>query len=121
VIHRTTLVRVEHGGDHYLVSLAGESEWVCNVRASEGRAVLGRRCRRAVTLEPVPVAARPAVIRSYLRRSGRRARSWGTAGEARHYFGIPAEPSDDELRRIAGRYPVFLVRYAGGTVPGGSR
>ncbi len=33
VIRRTTLVRATRGGQHYLESLAGESDWVRNVRA----------------------------------------------------------------------------------------
>ena len=36
VIRRTTLVRVARDGGHYLVALAGESEWVRNVRAAGG-------------------------------------------------------------------------------------
>jgi F420H(2)-dependent quinone reductase len=113
VVHRTQLVCVDLDGEQYLVSLAGESQWVRNVRAADGRVVLGRRVRRAATLVEVPVADRPAVIRAYLGRAGRRGRSWGTAGEARHYFGVDASPTDEQLDRIVGRYPVFRVRYDG--------
>lgn len=113
IIHRTNLVRVEYAGHHYLVSLAGESEWVRNARASAGRVVLGRRERRAATLVEIPPADRPPVIRAYLRRSGRTGRSWGGALEAKHYFGVTIDPSDAELRRIAGHYPAFRVDYDG--------
>ncbi|WP_051174010.1 nitroreductase/quinone reductase family protein [Amycolatopsis orientalis] len=109
VIHRTSLVRVTLDGQHYLVSLAGESDWVRNVRAAGGHAVLGRRERRAVTLLEVPAEERPPVIQAYLGRAGRSGRSWGRASEARHYFGVSAEPSRDELATVAARYPVFRI------------
>jgi len=41
LIRRTALVRVARDGGHYLVALAGESEWVRNVRAADGRVVSG--------------------------------------------------------------------------------
>lgn len=109
IIRRTTLVQVTLDGSDYLVSLAGESQWVRNVRAADGRAILGRRERRSVVLVPVPEHQRPAIIRAYLDRAGRRARSWGTATEARHYFGVRPQASPGELAAIAGRYPVFRV------------
>lgn len=113
VIRRTQLVRVDLDGEQYLVSLSGESQWVRNVRAAAGRVVVGRRVRRAATLAEIPVADRPAVIRAYLGRAGRRGRSWGTAGEARHYFGVDAVPTDEQLRGVVERYPVFHIRYDG--------
>ena len=54
VIRRTTLVPVTRDGGHYLVALAGESEWVRNVRAAGGRVVPGRRQRHAARLVEVP-------------------------------------------------------------------
>ncbi|APA98354.1 hypothetical protein NS506_04306 [Nocardia seriolae] len=110
-IRRTNLVRVDHDGRHFLVSLGGESEWVRNVRAADGRVVLGRRECRAARLTEIPPAERPPVIRAYLHRAGRAGRSWGAAREARHYFGVTTDPADAELRGIAERYPVFRVDY----------
>jgi hypothetical protein len=57
----------------------------------------------------VPAERRPEVIRAYLNRAGRRGRSWGRTGEARHYFGVRPDASDEELRAVAERYPVFHV------------
>jgi deazaflavin-dependent oxidoreductase (nitroreductase family) len=54
VIRRTTMVRIAADGGHYLVALAGESEWVRNVRAAGGRVVIHRGQRRAATLVEVP-------------------------------------------------------------------
>jgi deazaflavin-dependent oxidoreductase (nitroreductase family) len=114
VVRRTVLVRVELAGRHFVVSLGGESEWVRNVRAAGGRVVVGRRGqRRAATLVELPAADRPAVIRAYLMRAGRAGRSWGTATEARHYFGVAAAPSTEELDRVAHRYPTFRIDYDG--------
>jgi hypothetical protein len=109
LIRPTTLVRVVLAEQSYLVSLSGESQWVRNVRAADGRVVLGRRRRRAATLVEVPAVDRPAVMRAYLHRTGRKGRSWGTAQEARHYFGVRPDSSDAELLAVADRYPVFRV------------
>ena len=70
VIRRTTLARADCDGGSYLVSLAGESEWVRNVRAVGGRVVIGRRQRRTARLVEVPQDQRAPVIRAYLLRAG---------------------------------------------------
>lgn len=111
LIHRSLLVRVDLDGERYLVSLAGESEWVRNVRSDGGRAIIGRRERRAAVLEELPTKHRAAVIRAYLRRARTRGRSWGLKREARHYFGIDPDAPDDRLFAIADRYPTFRIRY----------
>jgi deazaflavin-dependent oxidoreductase (nitroreductase family) len=109
VRRRTTLVQVEHGSERYLVALAGESEWVRNVRAAGGRAVLGRRERRSATLVDVPPDERAPIIRAYLLRAGRRPGSKAVANEARSFFGVSGDPSLDEIRPIVEHYPVFRV------------
>jgi len=109
VIHRTTLVRADCDGGRYLVALAGESEWVRNVRAAGGRVVIGPRHRRAARLVEVPPQQRAPVIRAYLQRSGRQPGSKAAASEARYYFGVTADPSLEELGQIAMHYPVFQI------------
>ncbi|RYV52144.1 nitroreductase/quinone reductase family protein [Pengzhenrongella frigida] len=109
VIRRTSLVQVAQGSARYLVALAGESEWVRNVRAARGRVVLGRRERRIATLVEVPPEERAPIIRAYLLRAGRRPGSTAVANEARGYFGVSADPRLDEIRPIVERYPVFRV------------
>jgi deazaflavin-dependent oxidoreductase (nitroreductase family) len=113
IIRRTNLVRATHDGNHYLVALGGESEWARNVRAAGGRVTIGRRVRRAATLVEIPVAARPAVIRSYVLRAGRRPGSRSVTREARFYFGVGPELREEELAAVAERYPVFRIVYAG--------
>ena len=98
-IRRTTLVQVTYDGAHHLVALAGESEWVRNVRAAGGRVVIGRRERHRATLIEVPTEDRAPIIRAYLLRAGRRAGSRKVANEARYYFGLSADPALAEIRR----------------------
>jgi len=113
VVRRTIMVRIACDGEHYVVSLAGESQWVRNVRAAGGRVVLGRRERRAARLAEVPVQQRAPVIRAYLLRWGRRAGSRAVAREARFYFGVSAEAPLREIQDVAEHYPVFRIEYAG--------
>ena len=109
VVRRTTLVQTSRGGAEYLVALAGESDWVRNVRAAEGRVVIGRRERRSARLVEVPPGERAPVIHSYLFRAGRSPSSKAAAREARYYFGLSPNPSLEEIQEIASYYPVFRV------------
>ncbi|SOC50173.1 Glyoxylase, beta-lactamase superfamily II [Blastococcus aggregatus] len=110
VLRRTDLVRAEHGGQDYLVSLTGESEWVRNVRAARGRVVLARRGRRqVVTLVEVPTPDRAPVIRSYALRAGRRLGSSAVSREARAFFGVGPDLAVEEIATVADRFPTFRV------------
>lgn len=53
-------------GRWYLVSMLGECNWVLNVRAAAGRAVLRRHRRKPVCLLEVPTADRAMVLRRYV-------------------------------------------------------
>lgn len=120
VIRRTNLVRAEHEGEGYLVSLTGESEWVRNVRAAGGRVVLSRRGRRQpATLVELPAADRAPVIRSYVLRAGRQPDSRVVDREARTYLEVGPELDLGEIGAVADRWPVFRVvpEATGGTVP----
>ncbi|EME64115.1 Zn-dependent oxidoreductase [Rhodococcus ruber BKS 20-38] len=110
VVRRTNLVLLDHDGEQYLLSLAGQSQWARNVRAAGGHAVLARgRRRRAVTLVEVPVPARADIVRAYLLRGGRQPGHRKIAREADMYFGLTGEPTPAELAAVAPRYPVFHV------------
>ena len=119
VIRRTVMVRAVCNGEHYVVALAGESQWVRNVRAAGGRVVVGGRQRRAARLVEVPPQQRAPVIRAYLLRWGRDAGSRAVASEARCYFGVSAGASMAEIQGVVEHYPVFRIEYAGdaGTGP----
>lgn len=88
-------------GSRYLVAPRGTTEWVRNVRASGGcRLRVGRRAED-VTLVELPTAAKPEVLRAYLRRW-----KW----EVGQFFdGVGPDAADDELLAIAPGYPVFAI------------
>lgn len=102
------LVTRFEGHDH-LVALAGESEWVRNVRAAQGRAVLHRRGARRVTLEELPESERAPVLAAYQAAGEERSGEAGGRLQARCNFGLGPEPTLADFERIAHRYPVFRV------------
>jgi deazaflavin-dependent oxidoreductase (nitroreductase family) len=118
VIRRTPVVRASCDGSHYLVALAGESDWVRNVRAAGGQVVIGGRRRRAARLAEVPSEQRAPVIRAYLLRWGRRPGSRVVAREARSYFGVGADVSLADIEGVTAHYPVFRIDYTGHTGTG---
>jgi deazaflavin-dependent oxidoreductase (nitroreductase family) len=99
---RTTPVNVlSLEGERYLVAPRGETAWVQNVRAA-GTATL-RVGRRRETVRPIELddAAKPDVLRAYLRR-------WKF--EVGQFFdGVDAGASDAQLLAIAPGYPVFRL------------
>lgn len=105
-LRRTAVVSVTHQDRRYLVSLAGESQWVRSVRAAGGRAVLRHGRATPVRLTEVPVDERPAVLQAY---ASHRALSRSAAYIARNYFGVAPHPTARELSALADRYPVFLI------------
>jgi deazaflavin-dependent oxidoreductase (nitroreductase family) len=110
-IRRNALVKPSHNGNEYLVALAGESEWVRNVRAADGHVVIGRRERRAARLVEVPPAERPPILRAYLLRWGRQPNSAAVQREARLFFGVSGDPSLEDLAAIAEFYPMFRITF----------
>jgi hypothetical protein len=108
---RVAILRTRCRGEHYLVALAGESQWVRNVRAANGEAVIRRRGARHVRLEEVAPADRPAIIAEYLHAGRRRSGAQANANQARFYFGLDPDPSIEDIRAIVDNYPVFRVIY----------
>ncbi len=87
-------------GERYLVSMLGENvQWVKNVRAAGGRAVLVSGRREQVRLEEVPVERRAPIIKVYLRR----------AQGARAHIPVDKDAPLSEFERIAAGYPTFHV------------
>jgi deazaflavin-dependent oxidoreductase (nitroreductase family) len=91
---------VEHEGQRYLVAPRGNTEWVRNVKAAGGEAILKRRKAERVRLEEVPVEQRAPVIKSYLKK---------TALVTKREFGIDPEAPLEEFEKIAERHPVFRI------------
>ena len=97
---RVPMVVAELGGDRYLVSMLGEkSDWLLNVRASNGEAVLSHGVVEKVKLEEVAIAERAPILKVYLKR----------APGARPHFDIGVDAPLEEFVRIAPRYPVLRI------------
>ena len=100
-VTRFPLIAVDVGGEWYLVSMLGEDcNWVRNVRAAGGRAVVVRRRRRNPRLlVEVPVADRAPILRRYL----------AEAPGGRPHVPVDHRAPLDELAHVAARYPVFRI------------
>jgi hypothetical protein len=86
---RVPLVVAKLDGRRYLVSMLGENaDWVRNVRASNGEAVLRHGISEPVKLQEVAVSKRPPILRAFLKR---------TPG-ARPHFDIASDASLEGVR-----------------------
>ena len=87
-------------GSEFLVSMLGpDSEWVKNIEAANGQAVIRKGRRRHVRLVPVPPAQRAPILREYVR----------VATSGRTHFPIGRDASLADFESIAERYPVFRI------------
>lgn len=95
------LMPVRVDGELYLVAMLGErAQWVKNVRAAGGQAVLNSGRRHAVHLEEVPASQRARIIKAFVRR----------APGGRPHIPVDRDAPLAEFERIAGQIPVFRVR-----------
>ncbi len=98
--YRTPVNPLSWNGDRYLVAPRGTTGWVRNIRASgEGELRLGRRNER-IHVEEVPDGAKVALLREYLRHW-----RWETG----KFFGLPADPADEDIAGVAPNHPVFRI------------
>lgn len=95
------LAIADYEGERYLVAMLGENtNWVRNVRAAGGRAVLRSGLRReTVRLQEVVVGARAPILRRYLDR----------APGARPHIPVDRRAPLAEFEAIAGQLPVFRI------------
>jgi deazaflavin-dependent oxidoreductase (nitroreductase family) len=94
------VVMTEYDGQRYLVSMLGKNaNWVLNVRAAKGRAVLHRGGREDVRLLEVEPAKRAPILRRYL----------AVAPGARPHIPVDRHAPLEEFQRIAEEYPVFRI------------
>lgn len=98
---QTPVNLLRFGGQEYLVSPRGHTQWVKNLRASgEGRLRVGRRTHPFTALE-LADADKPPLLREYLRK-------WKF--EVGVFFGgVGPDSPDAELLRIAPDHPVFRL------------
>ena len=96
-------VIADYDNGRYLVSMLGEdTNWVRNVRAAGGRAVLRHGGREPVTLKEVDAGRRAPILRCYLQR----------APGARAHIPVDRRAPVEAFEPIAAQYPVFRVTAA---------
>ena len=94
------LVVADYQGEHYLVAMLGQNvNWVRNLRAVQGRAVLRHGRRESVRLDEVEPALRAPILRRYL----------ACAPGARPHIPVDRRASLEEFERIAPCIPVFRI------------
>jgi deazaflavin-dependent oxidoreductase (nitroreductase family) len=94
------VVVADYQGERYLVSMLGDgTNWVRNVRAAGGRAVLRRGHREVIRLDEVAPGQRAAILRRYL----------ACSPGARTHIPVSQDAPLEEFERIAAQYPVFHV------------
>ena len=79
--------------------LGERTNWVRNVRAAGGRAVLRHGRRQEARLEEVPASGRAPILRLYL----------ALAPSARGHFSVDRQAPLEEFARIAAGVPVFRI------------
>lgn len=101
-VRRTPVNLLGFEGREYLVAARGETNWVRNVRADDDRLtlILGRR-RDEHTVTELSDEEKPPILRAYLRR-------W-KAEVGMFFEGVGADSSDEDVRRIAHKHPVFRL------------
>jgi hypothetical protein len=87
-------------GRRYLVSMLGpESNWVKNVEAADGTAILRHGLPESIRLVGVPPAERAPILREYVR----------VATSGRRHFPVAVGAPLSEFEAIAERYPVYRI------------
>ena len=93
-------VIADYDNGRYLVSMLGEdTNWVRNVRAAAGHAVLRHGGREPVRLQEVDAGRRAPILRCYLQR----------APGARAHIPVDYRAPVEAFEPIAAQYPVFRV------------
>lgn len=94
------VVVADYRDERYLVSMLGkQANWVANVHAAQGRAMLRRKGDKPVLLTLVPVSGRAPIIRRYLE----------LAPGARPHIPVDRRAPVADFENIAADYPVFRI------------
>jgi deazaflavin-dependent oxidoreductase (nitroreductase family) len=98
--HANPVVMPTVNGKRYLVSMLGpQSDWVRNIEAAQGDAVIRQECRRRVHLVRVSSEERAPILREYVR----------IAPSGRKQFPVRVGAPLNELEAIADHYPVHRI------------
>ena len=94
------LVMIDMNRERYLVSMLGEDvNWVRNLKAAGGKAILRHGKSEDVFLEEVNVVQRPEILKAYLQ----------IAPGARGHIPVDKSAHLSEFEKIAPEFPVFRV------------
>ncbi|HEY7026373.1 MAG TPA: hypothetical protein VH438_02120 [Gemmatimonadales bacterium] len=92
-------------GQRYVVSMFGTlSDWVQNVEAAHGNAIISHGGPVRVRLVALPPAERAPILREYVR----------VASSGRRHFQLPVGAPLAEFAAIAAQYPVYRIEAAVG-------
>lgn len=95
------LIVAEYDGERYLVAMLGAgANWVANVRAAGGQAILHQGRRKSVRLDEVDPADRAPILRRHLE----------VAPSARAFVPVDYRAPLEEFGSVAAAYPVFRIR-----------
>lgn len=99
-LRSTVLVPIVYEGRSYLVSMLGaSSDWVQNIAAAGGQAILKRGRAQRVMLHEVPPEDRAPILRAWCQ----------IATSGRKHLPLPYDAPEHAFARIAADYPVFRV------------
>ncbi len=94
------LAMVNMKGERYLVSMLGaEVNWIQNVRAAGGNAILRHGITERVILEEVELDKRAPILKAYLQ----------IARGARPHIPVDKDAPESEFEKVASEHPVFRV------------
>jgi F420H(2)-dependent quinone reductase len=94
------VVVADYEGERYVASMLGDgTNWVRNVRAAGGHAVLCHGRREPVLLEEVDPNRRPPILRRYLE----------CAPGARSHIRVDRKAPIEEFRDVAAQVPIFRI------------
>jgi deazaflavin-dependent oxidoreductase (nitroreductase family) len=69
--HTTPVAVLDYEGERYLISYRGASDWARNLEASREARLSQRGATEQISVEEVPVEARPPLLQVYTERFGR--------------------------------------------------
>jgi F420H(2)-dependent quinone reductase len=96
----TVLVAANHEGKRYLVSMLGNgSEWVQNVRASNGVASVKRGRAKKVKLTEIPTEQRAPILKAWCQ----------VATSGQKHLPVAPDAPVSAFEAIAADYPVFRI------------
>lgn len=95
------MVVADYAGERYLVSMLGANvNWVRNLRAADGRAVIRRGRGRSVRLVEIEPSLRAPILRRYL----------ALAPGARPHVPVDWRAPLEEFAAVADQFPVFRIQ-----------